>query len=301
MNVLHSATDLESAAGGSGEHAPDDRQAPSSDDDAGEDPLQQPEDHVADNHHREAPGFTLTLTGGDEPVSAMALTGKDRIAVISNGVARWLLPDGTLGDRLGGRHRCSGRAVALAGAPDAIAVLYDEPAGLAVISAGDHYVTALEGLEMPVANALGIALSASRLAISAPRDRVYLFDRRTFALSRTLEIPGAESLSAAADDSFWAATPRTGRVVNFGETGELLDALSGFAEPGAMTIRNGVAVVASRTSSVVDVRAINPAIRSSTLSDAQLVQATGAIVLPDGAVLVGQETRPYLLRFEPPR
>jgi hypothetical protein len=246
-------------------------------------------------------GFSLSITGGFAPISAITALDEGRIAIISDGVPRWLSPDGSLGGRIGGRPRCSGRAIALAGWRGVLSILFDDPPGLAVITGTNEYLSSFEHREMPVTGGIGLAMNATTIAVSGEDPKIYLFDRATMAIGRILRVPGVEHLAAAPDGAFWASIPRTGRLIRLGENGDLTDALSGFSRPGVPALSNSLAAVPDRETGQVMLKAIDPSIPSSVIMGEPLVSPTGVMVLPDGALLVSQEAQPYLLRYEPPR
>jgi hypothetical protein len=245
--------------------------------------------------------FTLAVTGGTMPISAITGLSDGKIAVISDGVARWLVPDGTPGGRIGGRPRCTGRAVTMSGWGTTLAIRFADPAGLAIITSNDEYICSFDGREMPVASGTALAMNATTLALTGQEPKLHIFDRGTMAISRTLRVPGIEHLAAAPDGAYWATIPRTGRLIRLGEEGDLTDALSGFGHPGPPAISRAIAAVPDRETGEVVMRAIDPAIHSNVISGDPLGSPTGVLVLPDGALLVSQETEPYLLRYEPPR
>ncbi|MFM9105859.1 MAG: hypothetical protein ACKOWF_04090, partial [Chloroflexota bacterium] len=181
-----------------------------------------------DREHPAAPaetpgnGFSLTVSGGVAPISAIACLDEARIVVITDGVARWLLQDGSPGPRVGGRARCRGRAISICVWGRAIGILHADPPGLEIVTSADEHLFSLDGILMPVTGGVGIAMNADTIAIAGEDPRVYLLDRRTLAIRDILHIRGAERIAAARDGAFWATIPRTGRLVRLGpgEPGE---------------------------------------------------------------------------------
>ena len=250
------------------------------------------------SERRSQPEFVAGVSGGTAPVSAIAAIDGRSIAVISEGVARWLGSDGRPGARIGGEPRCAGRAVALAASNGAVAVLHDDPSGLALVGASDHYLAAFDGLSMPVRGGQSVGMTLRTIAIVDGESRIYIFDRKTMAIVQTVDIPGVEYLAGGEADEFWGAIPRTGRLVKFDRTGALVDAVSGFGSPGVPAVGESLLAVPDHVAPAIMVHDRDSGLKPAAISGPPLLKPTGVILLPDGALLVSQEIAPYLIRYE---